>query len=508
MVALEAEGKLDGVGQGRAGVAGHEVRNEVLLLADGFGDGEEFFAEALVHREGRFAHAGKHRVGAMLGRDLELTADVILHQLAEKGVVGIGHEVIKANAAADKDLFHLRERLDLLDQLHVFGVIHLQILAGGGGEALASCANAVLELLVAGGIAEVCGGTANVVDVALKVGQLRDLFCLLDHAFDASGAHGASLVEGERAEVAAAKAAAVVGDGEFYLLNARNASRCLVGGVVVAHIGQGVNVIQLLALKRGHGGILHQELAVVHLADGATVDGVLVLILHAEGLGVGSLAFLQLVIVKGGRHGEVDQLLGLCEVDRSAHVADLANGHASVEQTGDAKKDILAHAVGQEVGAAIHENGAAHLVVPVIVMRKAAERRLKTADHDRHVAKGLANAVAVHDHGAVGALAHHASGGVIVKAALLAGGGVMRHHAVDVAGRDEKAETGLSEFPEGVAAFVIGLGENGHAEAGVLQHAGDDGHAKGGVVHVGVTRDVYKVGSIPAACLHIGTAEG
>ena len=295
----------------------------------------------------------------------------------------------------------------------------------------------MLQLLLAGGIAEVGGGAAHVVDVALEVGHLGDLPGLGHHRLNTAGADGTPLMEGQGAEVARAEAAAVVGHGEAHLLDAGDTAVLLVGGVVGAGVGQGVDRVQLLTLQGRHGGILDEELVIVDLADGLAVNGVLVFILHPEGLGVLPLIGLEVIVVEGGGHGEVDLilLLGLAEVAGAPHVADLANGHALIQKLGDAAEDVLSHAVGQNVGAAVHQHGAAHLIVPVIVVGEAAQGGFQTAQNDGHVTVGLADAVGVDDGGAVGAVPHLAPCRVVIVGALALGGGVVGHHGVDVARR-------------------------------------------------------------------------
>lgn len=41
-----------------------------------------------------------------------------------------------------------------------------------------------------------------------------------------------------------------------------------------------------------------------------------------------------------------------------------------------------------------------------------------------------------------------------------------------------------------------------------VEDAADDGHAKARVVHVGVAADVDEVALVPAACIHVGAADG
>ena len=132
-----------------------------MLLANLLGDGKELTPKAFVHVKGGFAHASKHTVGTMLGSNLELTADVVTYQLAKEIILFVKHQIVKANAASNKDLFYARYRFCLLDELGVFGVIDLQVFARCGRKTLAIGANAMLKLTVAGGVAEICGRAAG-----------------------------------------------------------------------------------------------------------------------------------------------------------------------------------------------------------------------------------------------------------------------------------------------------------------------------------------------------------
>ena len=510
VVALEAEGQLYGLTQGGAGMAGHKVGNQVLLLAHLAAQVKVLLAEGLVYAEIRLAHAAQDRGRAVLGGNLQLARDVILHQLAEEGIVRIRHQIVKTNARADKHLLDPRQGLDGTQKINVLSVVSDEVRTGRGGKALAVGANAVLQLFFAGRVAEIGGRAAHVVNVALEIRHFGDLFRLRNHRFNTARAHGAPLVKGQRAEIAGAEAATVVGDREAYLLDARYAAILFVDGVVGAGVGKGVYGVQLFSFKGRHGGILNQKLVVVYLTDSLAVDGVLVAVLHPEGGGVGTLVGLEDVVVKGVGHGEVNgiPLLGAAEIYRAPHVADLADGYALVEELCDAAQDVLTHAVGQKVGAAVHEDGATHLVVPVVVMREAAKGGLQATEDDGNIAIGLADAVGVDDGGAVGAQAGLAAGGVVVVGAFALGGGVVGDHGVDVARRDQKAESGAAVFLKGLGRLVVGLGEDRHAVALGLQHAGDDGYAKGGVIDVSVTRNVDKIRSVPAPRVHVGAGEG
>ena len=203
----------------------------------------------------------------------------------------------------------------------------------------------------------------------------------------------------------------------------------------------------------------------------------------------------------------MQRILGLAEIHRSSHVTDLFDGNSLVQKLCNAQKDVFSHAVGEDICGAVHQNGAAHLVVPIIVVSKAAQGGLQAANDDRHVTVSLTDAVAIDDHRSVGTLAHHSPGGVVIKGALLFCGSIMGNHTVNVSRGDQKAQTGTPVFHKSVTAFVIGLRKDRNTKSRLFQHSGNNGNTKGRVIHVSIARYVNKVGSVPTPCLHIRAAD-
>ena len=74
---------------------------------------------------------------------------MMLHKLLKKGVVPVCKQIIKADARADKHLFHLWQRPQLAKKRKVIAVIGDQILAGLRKQALLFRAYALRELLFA-----------------------------------------------------------------------------------------------------------------------------------------------------------------------------------------------------------------------------------------------------------------------------------------------------------------------------------------------------------------------
>ena len=125
-------------------------------------------------------------IGAMLGRNLELSRNVMCHELTEEGSILIISEIVKADARADEHALNARDLLDLAQHIGILSVIDLKIFAGLRREALTVGANAMRHLMLAGRSSEIGGRTANVMDIALEIRKLTDDLRFLQNALDAS----------------------------------------------------------------------------------------------------------------------------------------------------------------------------------------------------------------------------------------------------------------------------------------------------------------------------------
>ena len=159
---------------------------------------------------------------------------------------------------------------------------------------------------------------------------------------------------------------------ELDLFNCGNSALGFIHRVVISHIGQGVYVVKLLALKRRHGRILHKHLAVIHLAYRTSVYRVLILILYAKRLGVFSFIRLKLVVIKDCGYRIIHLILGRAKIYCSAHVAYLFDRYSAVKKLRDSCDYLLSHTIGQKVCAAVYKHRAANLIVPIVVVCKSA----------------------------------------------------------------------------------------------------------------------------------------
>ena len=492
-----------------AGVRTHEIGNKVLLLLILFVDAAVLCPELFKHVEVGLAHVVQHAVHAMLGCHLQLTADVILHELCKKFAVFVLQHIVIADAAADEDLLHAGNGAQAAQKQQIIAVIGIKVLAGGGGETVAILAHTVLLLLFAAGMAEVGGGTAYVMDVALELGIAGEGFYLADDGFLTAAGDHAALMEGERAEVAAAEAATVVSNGETHLFNSGNTAEGIVHGMDFAHIGQLCHTVHFGRGKRQLGRIDHQILLAVALQQGVTTDGIMLLVFETGGEGI--LHLVGADTLKGGALDGVAIGAGIAvlgDESGAAHIGDGFHLFALGKTLCDLAGGTLAHTVGQKIRGSIEEDAATHLVVPVVIMGIAAQRRFETADHDGSVGERLSGEICVNDGGAVRTQTHAAAGTVRVLAAMLLGGSVVCDHGVDVAAADEHAVTGLAHGEEIGAVLPLGLGKKSDTVALALEKAGNDGGAEAGMVYIGIRSDHQKVIIVPAAFHHFLAADG
>ena len=289
-----------------------------------------------------------------------------------------------------------------------------EVLAGLGREAAPANAGATRQLFLAGRHAEIGGGAAHVVDVALEIGVLRHELGLGDQALVAAALDDAPLVEVERAERALAQTAAVAGEAELDLGDGGNAARGLVAGVIGPRVGQLVDSVQLLGGERRWRRVMDDvDPMRVLLHQRVAEEGVELTVLHAKAARV--LGLVGLHLLEGGQDdGLVALLVAACAVDGALDEAEILHREAGVERLGDLDDGVLAHAVADDVGAGVQQDRALEAVGPIVVVGEAAQARLDAAEDDGRVLVGATDEVAIDHAGMVGAQAHLAAGGVEV----------------------------------------------------------------------------------------------
>src|SRR6266446_215274 len=158
--------------------------------------------------------------GEMLRRDLEVSADMVRHQLTDVlvAVLLVRERHVVADAARHERALHAGQLTRLAHQLDERPVVGAELLADRRVHAGSAAAARVPRLVGTHHVPHVRGGAADVADHS---GPARDVFQALDlaqHRRLAARDHVAALVLGDAAEAAPGGAAAHDGDAEADLL--------------------------------------------------------------------------------------------------------------------------------------------------------------------------------------------------------------------------------------------------------------------------------------------------
>ena len=106
--------------------------------------------------------------------------------------------------------------------------------------------SALSELLFTGGMAEIGGRSAHIVNVALKIRFFCDLLGFFQNGFVTSGLNDPALVEGQGAKCAGTETAAIADQAEFHFLYGRHTPQLCVAGMPSALIGKPVHIVHFL----------------------------------------------------------------------------------------------------------------------------------------------------------------------------------------------------------------------------------------------------------------------
>ena len=195
----------------------------------------------------------------------------------------------------------------------------------------------------------------------------------------------------------------------------------------------------------------------------------------------------------------------LADERRTADIGHAGNGFAPAQAMGDFHHGPLGVTVDQDIGLGVDQQRWPDLVLPVIVMRDAPQRRLDAAQDHRHILVGLTAALAIGQAGPIRTLAGLASGSVGIIGADLAVGGIAVDHRVHVAGSDPEEQVRLAQLHEVVLAVPVRLADHADTKALGLQQPADDGHTEGWVIHIGIAGDDDDVATVPSQLVHFRT---
>ena len=109
---------------------GHQIGHNILLESELLVDLLKLPDEGIVNLHLGLSHLLQHVVGNVLRCHPHLPADMIRTDFPQELLVGIRHEVVKAEAGTHENLLHAGQGTHLPQKLHVVAVIHPEILTG------------------------------------------------------------------------------------------------------------------------------------------------------------------------------------------------------------------------------------------------------------------------------------------------------------------------------------------------------------------------------------------
>ncbi len=247
-VALEPERELEHVFVRCPRMGGDEVRNQILLLARFLRVFIEELLEPIVCADARLHHLRERTLADRFRRNLEIAADVMLHELLH--VLGRFDCKVVAYARADQDLLDPGQCARTPIQLDERHMVRVQVRANARIHARGSAAGRFDRARLAGEPIHVRGGPAEIRNDAREardcVAYRLDLF---DDRFLGTVLNDATLVLGDRAERTAAETAALNRDRKADHL-VRGDLRGAIHRVRYAPIRQLINRIHFLRRQR------------------------------------------------------------------------------------------------------------------------------------------------------------------------------------------------------------------------------------------------------------------
>ena len=106
--------------------------------------------------------------------------------------------------------------------------------------------------------------------------------------------------------------------------------------------------------------------------------------------------------------------------------------------------------IDEKVSLGIHQDRAAHLVRPVVVMGDSAQAGLDATQHDGNLLVGFPAALGIHRHAAIGPFVRLTPRRVGIIGADLAVGGVAVDHGIHVAAGHSEKQIGFAQSLESI----------------------------------------------------------
>ena len=141
-------------------------------------------------------------------------------------------------------------------------------------------------------------------------------------------------------------------------------------------------------------------------------------------------------------------------------------------------------------------------------MGKTTKACLNTAQNNGGILIGLPDQIAVDNHSVIRAKTGFSSRRIGILLPSFSGNRIVIYHGIHVSCRNQKSQTGFSEFRHTAFILPVRLGQNADTIAPAFEHSADDRRPKGGMIHIGIPGNVYKIRLFPAPFLHFFSRDG
>ncbi len=244
--------------------------------------------------------------------------------------------------------------------------------------------------------------------------------------------------------------------------------------------------------------ILHQIAGVLALAQDAAGHGVIVMVELLEhgtkGIGIARHCF-----VIRQNEGLRRRLSGFEAQPPNRPVVFVV-----LQRLCQRRNRFFTHAVDQDVRFGVEQDRSPDAVRPEVIVGNTPQAGLNPAQNDGNARTSVAaDQIGVDDDGPVRTAVVDAARREIVGTALFLQGRVVGHHGIHTSPGDAPEKGGVTQSQDILRCVRIGLGDDPHPVAGILQNATDDGHADVGAVDVAIARHQDDIQSGPPAVVDV-----
>ena len=454
-----------------AGEIGDEKRDEILFFPCFPACFIKEFAEPGKLIGFPLSHQTEYPRRKVFGRDFHMSGDVFENDLF--GELRLHESQVQTDPGIDEKILHIRKPGDLFQQRKQWLFIGIVIGAGGGEHATASTAFFAEFRILRLVSVNVPGCSADIRHrAAEKFLFVQPFDAAQDRGFG-TGQHMFALMKYQSAERTPAGTSPYSRDrvldgferGDLFLVNE----------VGTSGIRQFANGIEFFRGQRRLGRFHHDHAITRHLDLTASAPGIHFFFdgdgLTHDGIFIGTEFFV-------GREYHIifpgNECLGLFAAGKPCGPPDPDEISAVPEPFEDLFDGTFAHAVGKDIRLGVHQNGRAHFILPVIVMRQPAHGRTDSAQDRGDTRKRGFTHLHINGFRMGRSVPRFPTGRIHIFVTETASCGIDTDHGIHISAGDSACDLRTSEFFQRIGIFPVRLRDHCHTEPHTFQISADD----------------------------------